>query len=81
MAVALDDVLERAQLAQRDRPARVELLGRVADLGAHPELAAVGEARRGVDVDAGRVDALLERARGDRVARSRSPPNGRSRGR
>ena len=81
VAVALDDVLERAQLAQRDRAARVELLGRVADLRAHPELAAVGEARRGVDVDARRVDALLERARGARVARSRSPPSGRSRGR
>ena len=67
--VALDEVLERAQLAQADRPAGVQLLGRVADLGAHPELAAVGEARRGVDVHAGRVDAELERARGGRVAR------------
>ena len=35
-----------------DRPARVQLLGRVADLGAHPELEAVGEPGRGVDVDA-----------------------------
>ena len=51
-----------------DRPAGVQLLGRVADLGAHPELAAVGEARRGVDVDAGGVDAELEGARGARVA-------------
>ena len=78
--VALDQVLERAQLAQADRAARVQLLRRVADLGAHAELAAVGEARRGVDVDAGGVDAELERPRGrgvaghDRlgVARSRS---------
>src|SRR4051794_22787386 len=54
------DVLERAQLAQPDRAARVELLRRVADLGAEAELAAVGEPRRGVDVDAGRVDAELE---------------------
>ena len=68
MPVALDDVLERAQLAQADRAAGVQLLRRVADLGAHPELAAVGEARRGVDVDAGGVDAELERARGGRVA-------------
>ena len=60
--------LIRAQLAQADRPAGVELLRRVADLGAHAELAAVGEARRGVDVDAGRVDAALERARGAEVA-------------
>src|SRR5258706_9908105 len=66
--VALHDVLERAQLAQADRPAGVQLLRRVADLGAHPELPAVGEARRGVDVDAGRVDAALERARRSRVA-------------
>ena len=52
-----------------DRPAGVQLLGRVADLGAHPELAAVGEARRGVDVHAGGVDAELERPRGRGVAR------------
>ena len=64
LAVALDQVLERAQLARADRPAGVQLLGRVADLGAHPELAAVGEARRGVDVHAGGVDAELERPRG-----------------
>ena len=62
--VALDQVLERAQLAQPDRPASVELLGRVADLGAHPELVAVGEARRGVDVHTGGVDAELEGPRG-----------------
>ena len=67
--VALHDVLERAQLAQPDRAARVELLRRVADLGAHAELAAVGEARRGVHVDAGGVDAALEGARGVDVAR------------
>src|SRR6476469_1641509 len=59
--VALDEVLERAQLAQPDRPARVKLLCRVADLGSHPELAAVGEAGGGVDVHAGGVDAELER--------------------
>src|SRR4051812_1790125 len=65
--VALDDVLERAELAQRDRPARVELLRRVADLGAHAELAAVGEPGGRVDVHARRVHALLERAGGRRV--------------
>ena len=63
---ALDQVLERAQLAQADRAAGVELLGRVADLRAHPELAAVGEARRGVDVDAGGVDLELEGPRRSR---------------
>src|SRR5258705_7644409 len=62
VAGTFDEVLERAQLAQADRPTHVELLGRVADLGAHPELATVGEARRGVYVHAGRVDAELERA-------------------
>ena len=41
-------------------PARVQLLRRVADLRAHPELAAVGEARRGVHVHAGRVHAQLK---------------------
>src|SRR3954470_12172123 len=61
LAVAVDQIASRAQLAQADRPARVQLLRRVADLGAHAELAAVGEARRRVDVDAGRVDAELER--------------------
>ena len=45
-------------------PARVQARGRVADLGAEPELAAVGEARRGVDVDAGPTDAADERVGG-----------------
>src|SRR4051812_15325519 len=69
LAVALDQVLERAQLPQPDRPAGVQLLGGVADLGPHAELAAVGEARGGVDVDAGGVDAELERARRRGAAR------------
>src|SRR4051812_34392169 len=53
--VALHEVLVRAQLAQADGAARVELVRGVADLRAHAELAAVGEAGRGVDVDARRV--------------------------
>src|SRR3954452_21320371 len=60
----LHHVLEGAELADADRAARVELLGRVAHLGAHAELAAVREARRRVDIDARRVDARGERARG-----------------
>ena len=60
LAVAVDDVLERGQLAQADRPARMELLGRVADLGPHPELEPVGEARRRVDVDDRGVDPVRE---------------------
>src|SRR3954469_11561427 len=67
LAHPVDQVLERAQLAQADRPARVQLLRRVADLGAHAELAAVGEAGRRVDVDARRVDAALEGPRARRV--------------
>src|SRR3954454_22230435 len=68
VAVAGDDVLERAQLAHADRAARMQLLSRVADLRAHPELAAVGEARGCVDVHAGRVDPQLERASSGGVA-------------
>src|SRR3954451_11092262 len=69
LAVAVDQIASRAQLAQADRPARVQLLRRVADLRAHAELAPVGEARRRVYVDAGRVDAELERPRGIAIAR------------
>src|SRR6478609_8042427 len=67
--VALDQVLERAQLAQPDRSAHVELLRRVSDLRPHPELAAVGEASGRVHVDARRVYAALEGTRGGSVAR------------
>src|SRR3954447_15684513 len=69
LAVAVDQIASRAQLAQADRPARVQLLRRVADLGAHPELAAVGEARGRVHVDASRVDAQLERPRRAAIVR------------
>src|SRR5215213_6946364 len=58
--VALHEVLVRAQLAQPDRPPGVELLRRVADLGAHPELPAVGEPGRRVHVDARGIDSPLE---------------------
>src|SRR5205809_7145447 len=63
LSVAVDDVLERAELAKPDQRTRVELLRGVADLGPYAELPAVGEARRGVDVDARRIDAQRERAR------------------
>src|SRR3954447_11026680 len=69
VAVAGHDVLDRAQLAHADWAAGVQLLRRVADLGSHAELAAVGEARGGVHVDARRVHAELERPRCGRVAR------------
>src|SRR5829696_9763299 len=64
LARALDDELVRGQLTQSDRAPGVELLGRVADLGAHPEHRTVGEAGRGVDVHGGGVHALRERPRG-----------------
>ena len=76
---ALDEVLERAQLAQADRAARVQLLRRVADLRAHAELPAVGEARRGVDVDAPRRRSRAGTPAPRRPSRSRSPRNGLSR--
>src|SRR4051794_18626223 len=64
LAVAVDDVLVGRQLAQPDRPARVQLLGRVADLSTHAELETVGEAGRGVGIDDGRVDTGGEAPRG-----------------
>ena len=80
LTVALDDPLGRRELGQGHRAAGVQLLGRDADLGAEPELAAVGEARARVDHDRRRVDLGREPAGGaavlgdDRlgVARSRS---------
>src|SRR5262245_55959837 len=50
LAVAADGVLVGGQLAQADRAAGVQLLGRVADLRPHAELEAVGKAGRGVGV-------------------------------
>src|SRR5437667_7806798 len=58
LPAAVDDVLGRGQLAQPDRPPRVQLLGRVTDLRAHPELVAVGEPRRRVDVDGRGVNGV-----------------------
>src|SRR3954454_4592802 len=68
VAVAGDDVLERAQLAHADRAARMQLLSRGADLRAPPELAAGGEPRDGVAVHPGRVAPQLERASSGGVA-------------
>ena len=47
-ARAADAILERGELLDADRPARMHAAGRDADLGAEAELAAVGELRRGV---------------------------------
>src|SRR5438552_14957006 len=61
LARAVDHVLERRQLAQPDRAARVELLRGVPHLGAHAELRSVGEASGGVDVYASGVHRPGER--------------------
>ena len=54
--VALHQIFEAGQLLGPHRAARVHLAGGDADLGAHAELAAVGELGRGVDQDDGAVD-------------------------
>ena len=53
LPVARDDVFVGRQFGKAHRTAGVELLGRDSHLGAEAELAAVGEGRRDVDVDAG----------------------------
>ena len=52
--------LFRQQPFDADGPARVDPRGADADLGAEAEAEAVGEARRGVGEDAGRVDGVDE---------------------
>ena len=54
--VAPHDPLRRRQLRQSHRTPGVQLLRGDADLGAHPELRAVGERGGGVDHHGGRVD-------------------------
>src|SRR3546814_14666233 len=60
LAFAVDDELERGELAQAHGAAGVELLGRYADLGAEAELLAVDEAGGGVHDDGGGVDLAGE---------------------
>ena len=60
LAGAAHQVLVGRELAQPHRPARVQAVRADADLGAEAELEAVGEARRGVDEDRGRVDLVQE---------------------
>ena len=64
VAVAEEDVLVRDEALEADRAARVELARGDADLRAEAVPEAVGEARRGVVEDAGRVH----------VARGTAPP-------
>ena len=60
LAVAVDDVLVAAQLAEAHGSPGVELLGGDAHLTAKAELSAVGEAGGAVDVDGGTVHCRRE---------------------
>ena len=53
LAGAGDDVFVGGEFFEAHGAAGVEFVGRDADFGAHAEFAAVGEAGRGVGVDAG----------------------------
>src|SRR5215211_9294661 len=64
LAVAAEDVLGGRQLAQAGWAASVQLLRRVADLGAHPELETIGEPRRRVDIDRRGIHRARERLGG-----------------
>ena len=60
---SLNDPLVGRQLAQSHWPARVQFLRRDADLGAEPELSAVGELRAGVHEHRGRIHFVQESRR------------------
>ena len=61
---AVHAILERAELLDADRPARVHAPGGDADLGAEAELAAVGELGRGVVQHDRGIDLFQEALRG-----------------
>src|SRR5712671_1720765 len=48
LAAAANDIFENRELLDANRPARMELAGADADLGAHAELPAIGELRRSI---------------------------------
>src|SRR3954463_12992725 len=64
MAISSDDPRGAGEFGQAHRPARVQLLGRDADLRAEPELLAVGEPGRRVDHHGRGVAPHDERRRG-----------------
>ena len=77
LAVPVDDVLGRCELPDADRAPRMQLLGRVSDLRPHPELVAVDEPGRRVDVNDPESTASVNAA-ADRVARHDGLPLARS---
>ena len=64
LAVANSEPLVAGQFLQAHRAARADLVGADTDLGAHAELAAIGEAGRGVPIDGGGIH-LAEELRSD----------------
>src|SRR5215472_8208230 len=63
LPAAEHDPLLAGQALESDRSARVELVGRDADLRAQPVFEAVGEARGGIDHDRARIDLAQEARR------------------
>ena len=68
LSVSVNDILGGGERGQTHRTARVQLLGRNADLRAEAELKAVGKARRRIDIDSRRVHFLKEALRSVVVA-------------
>jgi hypothetical protein len=58
------DPLVGAEFVEAHGAAGAEFIGADANLGPHAELAAVGEAGRGVPIDRGRIDVLKELSSG-----------------
>src|SRR5688572_8347604 len=60
LSVAAHDIFEGGELFGADRSARMHLAGADANLGAHAELAAIGELGGGVPQHNGAVDTVHE---------------------
>lgn len=69
LTVAVDEVFIGHEGFQPHGSADMQLLRADADFGAKAEFKAIGEARRRVDVDSGRIDGGLEGSRSGLVFR------------
>src|ERR1019366_8980901 len=69
LAVANSEPLVAGQFLQAHRAARADLVSADADLGAHAELAAVGEAGRGVPINRGGIHLAEELPRSRLIPR------------